>query len=194
MADDAAFGVSAIALQPAHQQARRTRCDDDLGVEDGVEPGQQGALQLLALGTAFLNELVPNQGRLRLGVETKRCPGARRATETVGRDWANPWRQSTQKCLCSGRRIARRHYQPARQEHRGPAGADRASADRRDTANVVCGHYLPLRMPGIPKHRSATTRAAHAGLCPASFSSAGTSWLQSLSTLRCAALCADEPT
>jgi hypothetical protein len=39
VADDAAFRVPAITLQSAHQQPRRTRRDDDLRIEDSVQPG-----------------------------------------------------------------------------------------------------------------------------------------------------------
>ena len=74
MADDAAFGVPAIDLHAAHQEAGRTRRDDDFRIEDGVEPGQQGALQLLAFGSAFLDELGALHGRFRLGVEAQSCP------------------------------------------------------------------------------------------------------------------------
>ena len=75
VADDTAFGVPAIDLHSAHQQPRRTRRDGDLRIEDGIEPGQQGALQILTLGSAFLHELGPSQGRFRLGVEVQRGPG-----------------------------------------------------------------------------------------------------------------------
>jgi len=75
VADDAAFRVPAIDLHPAHQQSGRTRRDDDFRIEDAVEPGQQGALQLLAFGSAFLDELGANHGRFRMSVEAQRRPG-----------------------------------------------------------------------------------------------------------------------
>jgi len=75
VADDAAFGVPAIDLHAAHQEAGRTRRDDDFRIEDGVEPGPQGALQLLAFGSAFLDELGANHGRFRMSVEAQRRPG-----------------------------------------------------------------------------------------------------------------------
>jgi len=75
VADDAPFRMPAIDLHPAHQEAGRTRRDDDFRIEDGVESGQQGALQLLAFRSAFLDELGASHGGFRLGVEPQRRPG-----------------------------------------------------------------------------------------------------------------------
>jgi hypothetical protein len=61
--------MTAIRLQAAHQQAGRTRGDDHLGGQRGVEPGQQRALHLLALGSVLLDEIGTGQRCLGLGMK-----------------------------------------------------------------------------------------------------------------------------
>jgi len=146
VADDAAPGMTAGSLQIADQQTRGARGDDDVRGEHRIELAEQLDFGVLALGTAFLDEIGARHGRERVADEG----------ETVGRGAggeAEPAQHgpgfgdvTTHEGLALRRRIARRHIEPARQEIGRPAGADRAGADHRDPPHACdC-----LRHPALP--------------------------------------------
>ena len=147
MADHAAAGMPAIRLQPAHQEAGRTRGDDDLGRKRGVEPGQQRALQFLALGRALLDEIGADQRRLRLGMKRHPVSGhlVRKRLRGGEPDQRRPCacNELAQCRLRPRRRVAGRHRQAAGQKVRSPAGADRASPDHGNVSNPGVLHDRP---------------------------------------------------
>src|SRR4029450_1139351 len=59
MPDCEALGMLHVGLQARRQQAGRRRAEYDLRASRTARRGQQGALDLLSLGSAFLDEIDP---------------------------------------------------------------------------------------------------------------------------------------
>jgi hypothetical protein len=74
LADDAAFGMAAIDLHSAHQQARRTRRGRSPGRgQRRAGPARRASAPRAREG--FVGRIRPSQDRRRLGVEAQRHPG-----------------------------------------------------------------------------------------------------------------------
>jgi hypothetical protein len=165
VADHTAFGVPAIGLNAAHQQPRRAGGDNHRRIECRVEPREQRALEVLALGAVFLDKIRIRQRRLRLRMEGQRLPGRRVGQRRQARE-ARPGRgdKFSEERLGPGRRVARRDMTAARQEHRCPACADRSGADHCDPSDGRITHGVPPA--GSPHRRGPTGFAKLGGVSP----------------------------
>ena len=129
MTDHAALGMRGICVELTGQQARGTGADQHLGARGGADPGVQLALEVEALGRAFLDEIgiayavldavdeaqALQRGTCRQALFLQRRPG-------IGQT-------GTQRSLGPSRRIPGDHVEVMGQGAGDPAGADDAGAE-----------------------------------------------------------------
>ena len=154
MADDEALGALHLGGEPRGQQARGGRGDDRVGWSRLAGLGQQGALELLALRGALLDQVDPGHGLLDgvhdgeralggHGGEGEPPPGAPASLDGVEHSARGVRRW-----------IEQAHVHAVQHEARGPAAADDPGAEQADSAGRVSHGRAARAAPGPPQARA----------------------------------------
>ncbi|MNV25957.1 hypothetical protein D3C71_1170690 [compost metagenome] len=140
VADDKALRMPATGLQAAHDEARRTGRDDDMGRQHCIHAGKEVDLEVFAFGRVFLHEVHAGQ---RPGQVRFKSQGIWRGAFSDVPQFSQhgPRGLDAGPCLRFGiaSGVADHHIHPASQKQRRPTGSDGAGANDGDTADGRLG-------------------------------------------------------